>query len=74
MSKKKFQEFKEAQAEKKKKQDEVAIHRFLKEKQREQRQQRIASAKNGLATAKRMISKIVPDKTPSKPPPRSIYW
>jgi oligoendopeptidase F len=72
MSKEKYQAFKLAQEEKKKKQHEKDLQRFLDERKREQRHNRIESMKSGAKTARNMLSKVLPDKRPSKPPPRSI--
>ncbi len=75
MSKEKFQKFKEAQEIKKKEQQERQLSRFLREQQRIQKQNRMASLKSGANTARRVLGKMLPNKTPDKPPPpRSIYW
>jgi hypothetical protein len=75
MLKKKFQEFKVAQEIKKKEQREKQLNRFLDEQKRLKRQNRMVVLKDGAKTARNVLGKMLPNKTPDKPPPpRSIYW
>lgn len=75
MSKGKLKEFREKQAENKKKHDEKELHRFVNEQQRIKRQQRIENTKSSLQTAKKIVAKILPDnKKEEYKPPHAIYW